>query len=158
MSLNNMNNKAVLFVCLGNICRSPLAEGVARKRFADAGLAVAVASCGTGSWHVGEGADRRSRQVALEAGYDLEAHRVRQLAAEDFERYDWLLAMDASNLATLRERAPAARHSRMGLLLDVAGVDAVGEVPDPYYGEIDDFRQVRGLIERGIDGLIRRLA
>lgn len=149
---------SVLFVCLGNICRSPLAEGVARRRFADAGIRMVVASCGTGRWHVGEGADPRSRRVAAETGYDLESHRVRQLAAADYRQYDLLLAMDAANLAVMRRQCPAELQSRLGLFLEVAGVQAGGEVPDPYHGDLEDFREVRALVEHGMDGLIQRLA
>ncbi len=147
---------SISFVCLGNICRSPLAEGIARRRFAEAGLDLAVASCGTGRWHVGEGADPRSRKVAAEAGYDLSGHRVRQLSGDDFRRFDLLLAMDRANLAVLEARRPADATARAVLFLELAGFAADVEVPDPYHGDLEAFRRVRELLERGMDELVLR--
>ena len=150
---------SILFVCLGNICRSPLMAAVARQRFADAGLSVAVDSCGTGGWHVGQGADPRSIRVAEEAGYSLRDHRVRQLAADDFSRFDAILAMDDDNLALLREHSPVDDKDRVSLFLDAAGLDPYVPpiVPDPYYEDLDAFRHVLKLAEQGVDGLIGRL-
>jgi protein-tyrosine phosphatase len=153
---------SVLFVCLGNICRSPLVAAIARQRFAEAGLAVAVDSCGTGNWHVGQRADRRSIAVAEEAGYSLESHRVRQLATDDFSRFDAILAMDDDNLAALHERCPPGLEDRLNLFLDAAATDDNGKrqspvVPDPYHEDLDAFRAVRQMAERGVDGLIIRL-
>ena len=150
---------SILFVCLGNICRSPLVAVVARQRFADAGLPVAVDSCGTGSWHVGQGADRRAIRVAEEAGYNLRDHCVRQLAADDFSRFETILAMDDDNLALLRERSPADSKDRVSLFLDAARLDLhiAPAVPDPYYEDLDAFRHVLKLAEQGVDGLINRL-
>lgn len=153
---------SILFVCLGNICRSPLVAAVARKRFARAGLAVAVDSCGTGNWHVGQGADGRSIQVAEDAGYTLRDHRVRQLQERDYARFDAILGMDDDNLAVLRERLPASHDDCISLFLDAAGSDAAPWptspiVPDPYYEDQDAFRHVLALAEQGVDGLITRL-
>ncbi len=145
---------SVLFVCLGNICRSPLAAVVARQRFRLAGLAIDVDSCGTGRWHAGEPADPRAIQVAAAAGYDLRSHRARQLCADDYASFDWLLAMDTDNLATLRQRAPAGGTAEMSLFLDAAGLGKAGSVPDPYHGGLGDFEAVLRLVERGVDGLI----
>lgn len=147
---------SILFVCLGNICRSPLAEAVAREECARAGLDWVVGSRGTGSWHVGEGADPRSVRVGAGAGYALGAHRGRQLSAGDYRDYDWLLAMDADNLDTIERRRPPDARARSGLFLDVAGVEPMGEVPDPYYAGETGFADVLALVRRGVDGLIAR--
>lgn len=150
---------SILFVCLGNICRSPLVASVASRRFADAGLSIEVDSCGTGGWHVGQGADARSIRVAEEAGYRLRDHRVRQLAVDDFRRFDAVLAMDDDNLAVLRASSPPQYRDRAILFLDAAGLDEYAPpiVPDPYYEDLDAFRHVLKLAEQGVDGLIERL-
>lgn len=149
--------EGVLFVCLGNICRSPLAEAVARREFERAGLALPVDSCGTGGWHIGDGADPRSVRAGADAGYDLDSHRARQLEAADFTRWRWLLAMDAANLRDMRAQCPAPLHGRLGLFLEFAGVQAGGEVPDPYYGGTEGFRDVVALVQDGVQGLIERI-
>ena len=150
---------SILFVCLGNICRSPLVAAVARQRFAEAGLAVAVDSCGTGGWHVGQRADTRAIRVAEEARYGLRDHRVRQLAVDDFSRFDALLAMDDDNLAALRASSPPKYRHRAMLFLDAGGVVEYSPpiVPDPYHEDFDAFRLVLKLAEQGVDGLIERL-
>lgn len=150
---------SILFVCLGNICRSPLVAAVARQRFAEARLAVEVDSCGTGGWHVGQGADARSIRVAEEAGYSLLDHRVRQLTADDFSGFDAILAMDDDNLSALHGRSPAEFDDRVSLFLDAARLDQYAPpiVPDPYYEDLDAFRHVLKLAEQGVDGLIGRL-
>jgi len=152
-----MSTPRILFVCLGNICRSPLVEGVARRRCAEAGLTVSLASCGTGGWHVGKGADSRMRAAARAAGFDLESHRARQLQAADFDRHDWLLAMDSDNLAELDRLARPGAVGQAALFLPWAGVTSVQDFPDPYYGEAEGFRQCVALAERGVAGLIERL-
>jgi protein-tyrosine phosphatase len=152
-----MSTPRILFVCLGNICRSPLVEGVARKRCAEAGLAVTLASCGTGGWHAGHGADPRMRAAARAAGFDLENHRARQLQSADFDRHDWLLAMDSDNLLELNRLARPGAAGQAALFLPWAGVTSVQDFPDPYYGEAEGFRQCVDLAERGVAGLIERL-
>jgi protein-tyrosine phosphatase len=147
-----------LIVCLGNICRSPAVAEVLRQRAMRAGQALIVDSCGTGDWHVGQGADRRMQQAARDAGYDLSAHRARQLQPGDFARYRHVLAMDRANLQVLTERCPAAYRDRLGLFLATAGIGGVQEVPDPYYGDEEDFRYVLELAEQGADGLLRRVS
>lgn len=147
----------ILFICLGNICRSPLAEAVARKRFAEAGLDIEVASCGTGGWHAGEQADPRMRAAAAKAGYELEAHRARQLRAGDFERYDLLLAMDSNNLRDMQRVSHGEAHDRLALFLEWSGVTTPRDFPDPYYEELTAFTQSVELAERGVKGLIDRL-
>lgn len=149
--------QGVLFVCLGNICRSPTVEAVARAEFARAGLDVPVASCGTGDWHVGQGADARAVHAGRLAGYDLSSHRARQLEAEDFSRYYMVLGMDSSNMADLRRLCPQALHSRLGLFLEMAGAAPPLDLPDPYHGTDEDFAQVVALARRGVQGLIRVL-
>jgi protein-tyrosine phosphatase len=152
-----VNVRNILFVCLGNICRSPLVEVVARKRLAEAGLKVQVASCGTGGWHAGEQADPRMRAAAAGAGYELSAHRARQLAVADFERYDLLLAMDSDNLREIRRMVAPESGKRAALFLEWAGLEPPHEFPDPYYGELTGFVQSIVLAEQGVRGLIERL-
>lgn len=147
----------VLFVCLGNICRSPTVEAVARAEFARAGLDIPVASCGTGDWHVGQGADKRAVAAAKALGYDLKAHRGRQLHVADFAKHRWVLAMDRANLEDLRALCPPELQSRVGLFMEVAVAAPPAEVPDPYQGGIEGFREVLALAQRGVDGLIQRL-
>jgi protein-tyrosine phosphatase len=148
---------SVLFVCLGNICRSPLVEAVARKQLAEAGLSIQVASCGTGGWHAGEQADPRMRRAAAKAGYDLEPHRARQLRADDFQRYELLLAMDGNNLRDMQRVASGEAQDRLALFLDWGGAAPPQDFPDPYYEELPAFTQSVALAEKGVQGLIRRL-
>lgn len=147
---------SVLFVCLGNICRSPLVEAVARLRCAQAGLPVTLASCGTSNWHVRKGADPRMLRAAAAAGYDLTPHRARQVQSDDFARYDWVLAMDSDNLQTLRSLRDQ-QGSEPELFLPWAGVASPMEFPDPYFGDEGGFRRSIALAERAVDGLITRL-
>lgn len=147
----------VLFVCLGNICRSPTVEAVARAEFARAGLDVSVASCGMGDWHIGQGADRRAIAAAKSLGYDLTPHRARQLSVDDFAAHRWVLAMDRSNLDDLCALCPSELQSRVGLFMEVAAAAPPAEVPDPYQGGVEGFREVLALARRGVDGLVKRL-
>jgi protein-tyrosine phosphatase len=152
----------ILFVCLGNICRSPTAEGVLRRLIAEEGLSdgIEVQSAGTGAWHVGNPPDPRSTQAAARRGTTLSG-AARQVADADFAEYDLLLAMDAENLAELRRRAPAGyAPGRIRLLreFDPAAV-AAGEldVPDPYYGGPSGFDDVLDMIEAAGRGLLDEL-
>ncbi len=147
----------VLFVCLGNICRSPLVEVVARDALARAGIELAVASCGIGDWHVGKGADPRMVAAAQAAGFDLGSHHARQLRVEDFDDHRWVLAMDRANLRELRRWCPPGRADRVGLFLEQAGMNAPLEVPDPYFGDESGFHEVVALVRRGVDGWVNRL-
>ena len=150
----------LLMVCLGNICRSPTAEGIVRARVTEAGLAnrVTVDSAGTGDWHVDCSPDPRAIATAAGHGVDISHLRGRQLSARDFDEFDWLLCADRSNLRDVRALAPdAAARSRVQLLLDWAGVEADAEVPDPYTGGADQFEHVWRLLERAADGVVRRL-
>lgn len=139
----------VLFVCLGNICRSPAAEGVFRHLVTEAGLTnrFTIDSAGTGAWHEGEKADRRMRQAAERRGIALTSI-ARQVTADDFERFDHVFAMDASNLRTLRSLAPPEHRDKIRLFRD-ADPEAPGEdVPDPYYGGADGFEDVLDIVTR----------
>jgi protein-tyrosine phosphatase len=155
-TMTSRDTPSILFVCLGNICRSPLVEAVARQRGAAAGLSISVASCGTGSWHVGKGADPRMVRAGADAGYDLSPHRARQVRAADFEDFDWVLAMDQDNLETL-QGLRRGRGVEPVLFLPWAGVSETEEFPDPYYGDTQGFHRAVALAEQGVDGLIARL-
>lgn len=153
--------KSILFVCLGNICRSPVAAAIARQEFARAGLDVFVDSAGTASYHIGSPADARSMASAAAAGYDASAHRARQLAASDFERFDAILAMDGANLQAIKSRCPPDLAHKVDLFLRFAGVEAAREipgleVPDPYYGGAKDFGRVVELAQLGVKNLVLR--
>lgn len=154
--MKRKDNPSILFVCLGNICRSPLVEAVARRRCEEAGLEVRLASCGTGNWHVGKGADPRMRLAAKAAGYDLASHRARQVRSDDFSAHDWVLAMDSDNLEAL-QLLRGHRGTEPELFLPWAGVASPLEFPDPYFGDVEGFQQAVALAERGVDGLISRL-
>jgi protein-tyrosine phosphatase len=149
----------ILFVCLGNICRSPTAEGVMRTLAArDAPeLELEVDSAGTAGYHVGEPPDPRMRAAAARRGYDLNALRARIVEPGDFERFDLILAMDRENLAVLRRRAPQVAHERLRLFLEFAPHDEREEVPDPYYGGPNGFEDVLDLVEDAARGLLRYL-
>jgi len=147
----------ILFFCMGNICRSPVVEAVARTRFAQAGLEIEVASAGTEDYHIGQRADARAIASARTGGYDLAAHRARQLQVSDFADFDWLLAMDRVNLRAARAQCPPNHNAKLDLFLVHAGVAGETEVPDPYYGSSADFRRVVELAEAGAEGLIARL-
>lgn len=148
----------VLFVCLGNICRSPTAEGVFRHKLREAGLEqrVLTDSAGTGDWHVGKAPDARTRLAARRRGYVLDDLRARQVEAEDFQRFDLILAMDRNNLAELETLRPAMARSDLDLLLRRYQL-APDEVPDPYYGGEAGFEQVLDLIEQACEGLLREV-
>ena len=130
---------SVLFVCLGNICRSPLAEAAFRAEADRIGLDVEVDSAGTGDWHVGRPPDPRSIAVAARNGVDIGHLRARQVSSADFDRFDHIVALDRENLANLRRMQPAGATARLSLLLDhVAGREG-DAVADPYYGEDEHF-------------------
>ncbi len=151
--------RSVLFVCMGNICRSPTAEGVFRSTAERAGVAgsLLIDSAGTGDWHVGEPPDRRAIAAAQRRGYDLTRLRARQVSADDFLRFGWIFAMDQENLGVLRELQPDEHAGHVGLFLDLLPNPDIREVPDPYYGSADGFEHVLDLIERASEALIVRL-
>ena len=154
-----MTNR-VLFVCLGNICRSPTAEGVLRGIAARefAGVPLYVDSAGTADYHVGDPPDRRTVAAARRRGYDLASLRARRVAPADFENFDYILAMDRANLAELEQVGQGIIGGRLGLFLEFAPELRVDEVPDPYYGGTEDFERVLDLCEAGARALLRRLA
>lgn len=148
----------VLFVCLGNICRSPTAEAVLRHKVREAGLedVIHIDSAGTGDWHVGKAPDPRTRVAAMRRGYDLSALRARQVGAVDFSRFDLILAMDHANLADLQRLRGGAEGAELDLFLRRYQA-ALDEVPDPYYGGESGFEQVLDLVEQACDGLLVEL-
>jgi protein-tyrosine phosphatase len=149
----------VLFVCLGNICRSPTAEGVFRDRVARAGLAHAIAtdSAGTHDYHIGDPPDPRARAAARRRGVDISDLRGRQIARADFEHFHYVLAMDRSNLRNLSRLCPKGAESRLRLFLEFAPDGAPDEVPDPYYGGAEGFEHVLDLAEAAADGLLAHI-
>ncbi|KGS86642.1 low molecular weight phosphotyrosine phosphatase family protein [Burkholderia pseudomallei MSHR7500] len=154
-----MKSVAICFVCLGNICRSPTAEGVMRHQVAAAGLdgAIEIDSAGTGDWHVGEAPDARAQQAARARGYDLSALRARQIGDADFERFDLVLAMDGANLAALRKRCPPQYRGKVRLLMEFAGDGSAGDIADPYFGGARGFEQVLDQCEAACCGLLDSL-
>jgi protein-tyrosine phosphatase len=155
MSLKN-NRINILFVCLGNICRSPTAEGVFREtvRKAAPRLDVHIDSAGTAGYHIGEPPDRRSRSAALKRGIDIGDLRARQISRTDFTTFDWILAMDRGNLRDLEAKRPRDSSAKVGLFLDFAPQTGRSEVPDPYYGGDADFELVLDLCAAASRGLL----
>ncbi len=149
----------ILFVCLGNICRSPTAEGVLRTLAAREApeLPLEVDSAGTAGYHIGEPPDPRMRHAAARRGYDLSSLRARVVEPGDFERFDLILAMDRDNLQVLRHGAPVPAHERLRLFLEFAPESGAAEVPDPYYGGAKGFEEVLDLVEAASRGLLAYL-
>jgi protein-tyrosine phosphatase len=149
----------VLFVCTGNICRSPTAEGVFRAAVAEAGLAAAITadSAGTTSWHAGEAPDPRTIAAAAARDIDISALRARCIEVGDFHDFDMMLAMDRSHLGIIESMAPARAPAKTSLFLDFAPDAARSEVPDPYYGGEDGFEHVLDLVEIGARGLLEHI-
>jgi protein-tyrosine phosphatase len=149
----------ILFVCMGNICRSPSAESVFRSLLAARApqLTIEIDSAGTHDYHVGEPPDERSIAAARRRGIDMSALRARMVSASDFDDFDLILAMDEQNLRELRRRAPAHRHERIRLLMEFAPQASMRAVPDPYYGGPQGFEQVLDLLEEAAEGLLKEL-
>ncbi|VAW81683.1 Low molecular weight protein tyrosine phosphatase [hydrothermal vent metagenome] len=154
-----MSNIRVLFVCMGNICRSPTAQGVFERLVKEAGLeaSITIDSAGTHAYHVGEPPDRRATQAAAVRGIDLTPQRARRVCEKDFESFDYVLAMDHDNLEDLRAICPAHVQERICLLLDYSETDQSGDVPDPYYGGAQGFDHVLDLVEEGARGLLENI-
>jgi len=149
----------ILFVCLGNICRSPTAEAVFREvalREAP-DLTFQVDSAGTAAYHVGQAPDPRTRAAALRRGYDLSPLRARVIEPPDFEQFDLILAMDRENLLDLKRRAPRSAHERVRLFLEFAPELGTTDVPDPYYGGPNGFEEVLDLVEAAAHGLLNHV-
>ncbi len=148
---------AVLFVCLGNICRSPLAEAAFRARAEAAGLAASADSAGTGGWHVGAAPDARAQAVARRRGIDIAGYGARQVEAADFTRFTHIFAMDASNLTDLRRLAPRDATAHLELLLDLVEGARGRSVADPYYGGPEGFEATWRQVDAAAQALVRRL-
>ena len=146
-------------VCMGNICRSPTAHGVMARLVAREGLQdrVSVDSCGTHGYHAGDAPDTRSQQHALRRGYDLSGQRARQLVAADFQQADLVLAMDAQNMAILRERCPVEHQHKLHMLTDYCQRLQAKAVPDPYYGGDSGFEKVLDLVEDACEGVLQAI-
>ena len=149
----------VLFVCLGNICRSPTAEGVFSNLVRQAGLSdkIKIDSAGTGAWHVNQAPDQRSQDAALKRGIDLSAQRARKISTDDFNNFDYLVAMDRSNVSDLKKICPPDLLSRISLFLEFAPELERQEVPDPYQGGDEGFELVLNLIEVAAQGLFSHI-
>ena len=147
----------VLFVCLGNICRSPTAEGVFTALIHREGLSdlVSFDSAGTGAWHVGDQPDRRAQAAAKTRGYDLSTQRARQIKETDFWDFDYVIAMDSQNHSDLSMIAPTSAQDRIRMFLSFAAEKGIRDVPDPYYGGADGFDHVLDLVEAASLGLLR---
>jgi protein-tyrosine phosphatase len=150
---------SVLFVCMGNICRSPTAQGVVEQhwRLRSGGRPARFDSAGTHAYHIGQAPDRRTLSAAAARGYDLAAQRARQVVSDDFEHFDLVLAMDRDNLAHLRRMAPSAAQSRVRLLLDYHEDPSLLDVPDPFYGDALGFERVLDLVEAAASALVNEL-
>jgi protein-tyrosine phosphatase len=149
----------VLFVCLGNICRSPTAHGVFEQRVQSAGLAdrIYVDSAATGAFHVGNPPDPRTVAAAVRRGYDLSSQRARQVHPDDFTFFDFILPMDRMNLGNLRAMQPRDFRGHLGLFMDFSRQKQYGQVPDPYSGGQDGFELVLDLVEDAADGLLQHI-
>lgn len=150
---------SVLFVCMGNICRSPTAQGVFEELLRREGLnaRVRVDSAGTHAYHEGNAPDPRAQAAALRRGLDLSAQTARQVQSDDFERFDYILAMDRENLALLMERCPARSSHKVRLFLEYAPHLGIEEVPDPYYGGSAGFDRVLDMVQEAAEGLLREI-
>ncbi|MCK5001471.1 MAG: low molecular weight phosphotyrosine protein phosphatase [Gammaproteobacteria bacterium] len=149
----------VLFVCMGNICRSPSAEGVFRDKVSIAGLSdrIYIDSAGTHAYHVGNPPDPRSQEAAIKRNFDLSAQRARKVEVSDFDEFDYVIAMDMSNEDDLKAICPSELENRIHLFLKFSDNTSNKEVPDPYYGSGNGFEIVLDLIEDAADGLIAHL-
>ena len=149
----------MIFVCMGNICRSPTAEAVFRHYVESAGLSeqILIDSAGTHDYHIGDKPDSRAQRAAQQRGYDMIKLRGRQVGEEDFRRFDYVLAMDRANLAILQRINPPESDSRLGLFLEYARHHSEREVPDPYFGGADGFERVLDMVEDAAQGLLEEL-
>ncbi len=151
-----MKQVSVLFICMGNICRSPTAHGVFRALVEREGLSDSIVtdSAGTIAYHVGEPPDRRARETAVKRGIDLSDLRARKAISEDFERFDYLMAMDRDNYRDLMTICPSGYEDRLHLFMDFAPQRPENEVPDPYYGGVAGFDRVFDMVEEASRGLL----
>lgn len=149
----------VLFVCMGNICRSPTAEAVFRQYVEQAGFSERIVSdsAGTHAYHVGHPPDLRARQAALDRGYDMTSHRARQVTASDFSEFDYILAMDEQNLHMLKVDCPPEHLHKIMYLMEYSEKPGRRSVPDPYYGGPQGFEQVLDMVENAAQGLLHHI-
>jgi protein-tyrosine phosphatase len=152
-----MSRPAILFVCLGNICRSPLAEAAFRARAAEAGLDAVADSAGTSGWHIGDPPDRRAQATALRHGIDIARYRGRQVELADFHRFTHIFALDHDNLASLRQSAPGDGTAEVGLLLDLVDGLRGQAVADPYYGDEAGFERTWDEVDAAARALVGQL-
>lgn len=148
---------SVLFVCTGNICRSPTAEGILRKRVQELGLEVVVDSAGTHGYHVGDAPDPRSVRAAARRGYDISRLKGRKLSSDDFERFDFVVALDDEHMRLMRRNCPPELQHKLHGMMTFSPQAGHQEVPDPYYGPADGFELVLDLLEEAIEGLLKEL-
>ncbi len=146
----------VLFVCLGNICRSVTAQAVLEKLAAQMSVAIEVDSAGTANYHVGKSPDSRSQKAALKRGVDISAYAARQVTEDDFHNFDYIFAMDKENLKNLQALQPKAGSASLALFLEGFGSLGVNQVPDPYYGDGDGFETVLNLLEDACQTFLQR--
>lgn len=149
----------VLFVCMGNICRSPTAQGIFDRLLENHHLTgeVSTDSAGTGAWHAGKSADSRAKEAAASRGYNLDKYKARQVISKDFEKFDLILAMDNDNMENLARMCPVEHRGKVQLLLSFGSDADVLEVPDPYYGGRRGFELVVDLVENACEGLLEHL-
>lgn len=152
------NVKSVLFVCMGNLCRSPSAEVVFRQKALSAGVNVKIDSAGTSGSHVRQKPDHRSQKAGIARGYSFDGVKARKVTAQDFSDYDLVLAMDNDNIRELKKVSPEELQSKIVLFLDFAEGYEDTEVPDPYYGGARGFQYVLDLVEDASDGLVKALS
>lgn len=149
----------ILFVCMGNICRSPTAEGVFRHQVTEAGQTdkIIIDSAGTHAYHIGSSPDRRAQQAALQRGYDLSSLRGRQVGPGDFHEFDYILAMDKENLVNLSHICPSQEQHKLKLFMEFSRGFSEREVPDPYYGGNQGFENVLNMVEDAASGLLEEI-
>jgi len=157
--MKNKEKIGVIFICMGNICRSPTAEAVFRHQVEQAGLAeqILIDSAGTHDYHIGDPPDARTQRAAKLRGYDMSQLRGRQVVAGDFYRFDYVLAMDEANLDILKRLRPRDAQSHLGLFLEFAERQTEREVPDPYFGGADGFERVLDMVEDAAAGLLKHI-
>ena len=150
---------SVLFVCMGNICRSPTAQGVFERLVADHDLAelIQIDSAGTHAYHIGEGPDERASAAALKRGVDLSPQKARRVSPDDFHEFDYVIAMDSSNFGDLAANCPPEHEAKLRLFMEFAADLETSEVPDPYYGGTTGFERVLDLIEQASAGLLAEI-
>lgn len=154
-----MKNIKILFVCMGNICRSPTAEGIFRQQIVDAGMSdrVEIDSAGTHDYHIGSPPDNRTRLAALQRGYDLSSLRGRQVEVKDFQKFEYILAMDRANLADLERICPPQLRHKLSLFMEFSSGEQC-DVPDPYHGGREGFENVLNMLENAASGLLTRIS